>query len=80
MYHRKLSTDKPIEPVIDKLLKGGINISDRRKLARTTSLLKIFYIIERKHKDDQQITVRNNTKMLLSIRNMDKKHLRYLYV
>jgi hypothetical protein len=61
-------------------LKHGINISDRKKLARTTSLLKIFYLVERKHKKDQQISIKNNTKMILSIRNMDKEHLRYLYV
>ena len=66
--------------MIDKLLRHGISISDRKKLARTISLLKIFYIIDRKHKEDRQITVRSNTKLLLSIRNIDKKHLRYLYL
>lgn len=79
LYHRKLSIDKTLELEIDKILKDGINISNKMKLARTMSLLKIFYIVDRKYKGDQQIIVRNNTKMLLSIRNMDEKHIRYLY-
>jgi len=71
---RVYSSDTGIEPEVGMLLRGGVTGTDLSKLRRMTSVLTLFFKVQRKDKNSQALTVKTDKYMLKSLEGIDEKH------